>query len=95
MSENGNRNLVGAPARLIVAGEWRDCRLKEITPAEAVLETAGALAVGDAVVACVTELGALPGVVNAAAGDEVSITFTRPNATGHMACQSAGYRRQH
>lgn len=95
MSNDGNQNLVGAPARLIVAGEWRDCRLKEITLEEAVIETEGTLGVGEAVVACVTELGALPAVVNAAEGDEISITFTRPNATAPGAYQSAGYRRQH
>jgi len=95
MSYDGNRNLVGAPARLIVAGEWRDCRLKQITPVEALFEIEVALGVGDAVVACVTELGALPGTVKAAEGDEISISFTRPMAAAHDACQSAGYRRQH
>lgn len=95
MSNNGNRNLVGAPARLIVAGEWRDCRLKEITPAVAVIETEGTLGVGEAVVACVAELGALPAIVNAAEGDEISITFTRPSTAAQDVCQSAGYRRPH
>lgn len=98
MNDGADRKLEGASARLIVAGEWRKCQLKEITPSTAVVETEGGVEVGETVVACVTELGALPGVVDAADGQQLSITFTRPDDAGDAGsppCQSAGYKRLH
>ena len=82
-------------ARLIAAGEWTSCRLHEVTPEAAVLETDRPLGVGDPVVACIADVGALAGVVSANDGGKISVKFKRVADNRKIEDFAAGYRRPH
>lgn len=72
--------LVGCEARIIQDGEWRRCRLAEISPRGALLEMEDAPPVGEQVVACISEVGALAGTVEETSDGRCAIAFRQPTA---------------
>ncbi len=60
---NMSAPLIGCEAKIIRAGQWIRCRLAEISPRGALLQTDVELAIGDKVVACIGEVGAMAGAV--------------------------------
>ena len=88
-----NAALVGCEARLILGGEWLDCWLAELTPRGAVLEIDRPLPIGEKVVACIGEVGAMPGVVSEVGGGLCEIAFrtTGPDIRARMSsCYARG-----
>lgn len=86
--------LVGRAARLIAGGEWTDVRLAEISPRAARFETDRPFGVGDPVVACIAEVGALAGVVETVDGGSCSVVF-RTSAADAASNIAACYSRPH
>lgn len=85
--------LVGCNARLIKAGEWSDCRLTEITPAGAKIQASTDLRVGERVVACIAEVGALTATVSAVVDGDCSLSFEARDARGASLDATACYAR--
>ena len=69
--------LSGRSAKLILNGQWIECRLSQLTAAGASVEAAGALKLGYKVVACISEVGAIPGAVTEYVNGQFAIRFAR------------------
>ncbi len=67
--------LQGVAAKLIHAGQWAGCRLAEISPTGALFEVDHDIVVGEKVVACIAEVGALAGVVAESGGGRCAVQF--------------------
>ena len=67
--------IVGATARLIHAGEWQACHVRELTPDRAVLALDNRLEVGEKVVACVRDVGALAATVESGENGVYEVTL--------------------
>lgn len=68
--------LVGHSAKLIVNGQWGAGRVTEISHTGARFQAEILVEKGDAIVACISEVGALPGVIEACGDGEVRIAFS-------------------
>jgi|GEM_PF-2268444 len=85
--------LIGCEARLIRSGEWLRCWLEEITPSGARVVVDHAVAVGERVVACIGEVGAMPGTVSEASDGRCAISFSETAPQTLRARMPACYER--
>ena len=69
--------LAGCSAKLIHDGRWIDCQLAELTADGASVETHCALKPGDPIVACISDVGAIPGAVKTIVDGRFAIEFAR------------------
>lgn len=67
--------IVGNTARLIRHGEWTPCSVAEITPRHAILLLEGSLEIGEKIVACVRDVGAIAGAVSEARDGAYVVAF--------------------
>ncbi|MGZ0188627.1 MAG: PilZ domain-containing protein [Alphaproteobacteria bacterium] len=75
--ENQSRStaLIGCDAKLIHGGQWARCRLTEISPTGVQFEMEESLEVGERVVACIADVGAIAGEVAQSSNGRCSIAF--------------------
>ncbi len=74
-SKSNAAPIAGASARLIHHGEWTSCAVAEITPRHAVLLLDGTLEIGEKIVACVRDVGAIAGAVAEARDGAYVVAF--------------------
>ena len=67
--------IVGSPARVIRQGEWRPCEVRELTPDRALLLLEDSLEIGERIVACVRDVGALAGTVKSVQNGSCEVSF--------------------
>lgn len=73
--------LIGAPAKMIAAGEWTSVVIDEITVGSARVTVDRRLELGAPVVICVAEVGALAGSVQSASDQSCLIALSTLKAT--------------